>query len=72
MGIQATYLGMPLHLDDLDVENLAFFKHVPRQLPLQKCAEVRTAALSADHRLPVVHEPRVGLGAGEARGAVHS
>jgi hypothetical protein len=27
MGIQATYLGMPLQLDDLDVENLAFFKH---------------------------------------------
>ena len=40
MGIQATYLGMPLQLDDLDVENLAFFKHcAAHNFHLQKCAK---------------------------------
>ena len=39
MGIQATYLGMPLHIDDLDVENLAYFKHcAAHDFHLQQCS----------------------------------
>ena len=74
MPIQANYLGMPLSLDDLDVENLAYFKHcAAHDFHLQALRRLRAAALSADHRLPVVHEPRsrnwVPV---EGKGAVHS
>jgi uncharacterized protein len=38
MAIQAQYLGMPLIVDDLDVENLAFFRHCAEHaFHLQKC-----------------------------------
>ena len=35
MTVQATYLGMPMAIDELDVENLAYFKH---------CAEIGRAS----------------------------
>jgi len=38
MTVQATYLGMPLAIDDLDVENLAYFKHcAAHDFRLQRC-----------------------------------
>jgi uncharacterized protein len=38
-GIQATYLGMPLQLGDLDHENLEYFKHcAAHDFHLQACA----------------------------------
>jgi uncharacterized OB-fold protein len=37
-GIQATYLGMPLQLADLEVENLEFFRHcAEHDFHLQAC-----------------------------------
>ena len=40
MPIQAQYLGMPLSLDDLDVENLAYFRHcAEHDFHLQACAD---------------------------------
>ena len=69
MAIQANYLGMPLDLDDLDVENLAYFKHcAAHDFHLQQCERLRPAALSADHGLSVVHEPEVAMGAGRGHG----
>ena len=39
MAIQATYLGMPLDINDLDVENLAYFKHcAAHDFHLQRCS----------------------------------
>ena len=39
MAIRAPYLGMPLDLNDLDVENLAYFKHcAAHDFHLQRCA----------------------------------
>ncbi len=56
-GIQATYLGMPLQLADLDHENLDYFRYcAAHDFHLQACAGLRPAALSADNRLPVVHD----------------
>ena len=38
MAIQATYLGMPLEINDLDVENLAYFRHcAAHNYHLQRC-----------------------------------
>ena len=38
-GIQATYLGMPLQLADLDHENLDYFKYcAAHDFHLQACA----------------------------------
>ena len=38
-GIQATYLGMPLQLADLELENLDYFKHcAAHDFHLQACA----------------------------------
>ena len=38
-GIQATYLGMPLQLAELEVENLEFFRHcAAHDFHLQACA----------------------------------
>ena len=37
-GIQATYLGMPLQLNELDHENLDYFKHcAAHDFHLQAC-----------------------------------
>ena len=39
-GIQATYLGMPLQLSDLDHENLEYFRHcAAHDFHLQACAQ---------------------------------
>ena len=38
------------------------------RLPSAELRRLRPAALSADHGLPVVHEPEVGLGAGRGQG----
>jgi uncharacterized OB-fold protein len=38
MAIQAQYLGMPLSIDDLDIENLEYFKHcAEHNFHLQAC-----------------------------------
>ena len=38
MAIQAQYLGMPLSIDDLDIENLEYFKHcAEHDFHLQAC-----------------------------------
>ena len=74
MPIQADYLGMPLSLDDLDGENLAYFKHcAEHEFHLQPCDELRAAALSADHGVSVVHDaPKSKWVPVEGKGAVHS
>ncbi|HEV2301182.1 MAG TPA: OB-fold domain-containing protein [Stellaceae bacterium] len=40
MAIRAEYLGMPLVLDDLDIENVEYFRHcAEHRFHLQACAE---------------------------------
>jgi uncharacterized OB-fold protein len=40
MAIRAQYLGMPLSIDDLDIENLEYFRHcAEHNFHLQACAQ---------------------------------
>ncbi|MEM7078403.1 MAG: OB-fold domain-containing protein [Pseudomonadota bacterium] len=40
MSLQGEFMGMSIHIDDLDQDNLAFFEHCGRhELRLQQCAE---------------------------------
>ena len=73
MGIQATYLGMPLSLDDLDVENLAFFKHcAAHNFHLQKCAMCGLLRYPPTTACPWCMSPKSAWVPVEAKGAVHS
>jgi hypothetical protein len=73
MGIQATYLGMPLQLDDLDVENLAFFKHcAAHNFHLQKCTACGLVRYPPTTACPWCMSPKSEWVPVEAKGAVHS
>ena len=73
MGIQATYLGMPLQLDDLDVENLAFFKHcAAHNFHLQKCAQCGLLRYPPTTACPWCMSPKSDWVPVDAKGAVHS
>ena len=73
MGIQATYLGMPLQLDDLDVENLAFFKHcAAHNFHLQKCAKCGLLRYPPTTACPWCMSPKSDWVPVDAKGAVHS
>jgi len=42
MAIRADYLGMPLSIDDLDHENLAYFSHcADHAFHLQRCDDCK-------------------------------
>jgi len=73
MGIQTTYLGMPLQLDDLDVENLAFFKHcAAHNFHLQKCAKCGLLRYPPTTACPWCMSPKSEWVPVDAKGAVHS
>jgi uncharacterized OB-fold protein len=73
MGIQATYLGMPLQLDDLDVENLAFFKHcAAHNFHLQKCAHCGLLRYPPTTACPWCMSPKSDWVPVDAKGTVHS
>jgi hypothetical protein len=73
MGIQATYLGMPLALDDLDVENLAFFKHcAAHNFHLQKCAKCGLLRYPPTTACPWCMSRESKWVPVEGKGAVHS
>ena len=73
MAIQATYLGMPLDLNDLDVENLAYFKHcAAHQFHLQRCAACGLLRYPPTTACPWCASPKSQWVPVDARGAVHS
>ena len=73
MAIQATYLGMPLHVDDLDGENLAFFKHcAAHDFHLQKCSACGLVRYPPTTACPWCTSPKSDWVPVEGRGAVHS
>src|SRR6516165_12424747 len=73
MAIQATYLGMPLDLNDLDVENLAYFKHcAAHQFHLQRCAACGLLRYPPTTACPWCASPKSIWVPVEGRGAVHS
>ena len=73
MSVQANYLGMSLAIDDLDVENLAFFKHcAAHNFHLQKCAKCGLLRYPPTTACPWCMSPKSDWVPVEAKGAVHS
>jgi uncharacterized OB-fold protein len=73
MGIQATYLGMPLDINDLDVENLAYFKHcAAHNFHLQRCDACGLLRYPPTTSCPWCASPKAQWVPVDARGAVHS
>ena len=73
MAIQATYLGMPLDINDLDVENLSYFKHcAAHQFHLQRCAACGLLRYPPTTACPWCASPKAQWVPVDARGAVHS
>ena len=73
MAIQATYLGMPLDINDLDVENLAYFKHCAEHAyHLQRCAECGLLRYPPTTACPWCTSPDARWVPVEGKGTVHS
>ncbi len=73
MATQATYLGMPLALDDLDVENVAYFKHcAAHDFHLQKCGACSLLRYPPTTACPWCANPKSEWVKVEGKGEVHS
>jgi uncharacterized OB-fold protein len=73
MPLTAHHLGMALTLDDLDGENLAYFKHCAgHDFHLQKCEDCQLLRYPPCTACPWCASPKSRWVAVEGRGAVHS
>jgi uncharacterized protein len=73
MAIQATYLGMPLDLNDLDVENLEYFRHcAEHSFHPQRCDACGLLRYPPTTACPWCASPEASWTPVEGKGAVHS
>jgi uncharacterized OB-fold protein len=73
MSIQANYLGMPLDIGDLDVENLEYFRHcAAHAFHLQKCGACGLLRYPPTTACPWCASPKSSWAPVEGKGAVHS
>jgi uncharacterized OB-fold protein len=73
MAVQAQYLGMPLGIDDLDGENLAYFKHCSEHaFHLQQCSACNLLRYPPTTACPWCASPDSRWVPVEGKGAVHS
>jgi uncharacterized protein len=73
MPVQGQYLGMPLGIEDLDAENLAYFKHcADHQFHLQNCTQCNLVRYPPTTACPWCTNPIATWIPVEAKGAVHS
>jgi len=73
MAISATYLGMPLEINDLDVENLEYFKHcAAHDFHLQRCDACGLLRYPPTTGCPFCAHARSTWTRVEGKGAVHS
>ena len=73
MPIQAQYLGMPLSLDDLEVENLTYFKHcAAHDFHLQACANCSLLRYPPTTACPWCTSREANWVPVEGKGTVHS
>ena len=73
MGIAATYLGMPLDVSELDIENIAYFKYcAAHDFRLQACAACNLLRYPPTTACPWCASPDSRWIAVEGRGSVHS
>ena len=74
MAVQGDYLGMALSIDDLDGENLAYFRHcAEHNFHLQQCDDCKLLRYPPTTACPWCASPKVDLDARwKARATVHS
>jgi len=73
MAIKADYLGMPLNLDDLDAENLAYFQHcAEHNFHLQQCEGCNLLRYPPTTACPWCMSQNSKWEPVEGKGAVHS
>jgi uncharacterized protein len=73
MPLTGTHLGMPISVDDLDIENLAYFQHCGRHdFRLQKCTECGLLRYPPGTACPFCTCPDSEWASVEPRGAVYS
>jgi uncharacterized protein len=73
MSIQGNYLGMSLSIDDLDKENVAYFKHCSaHDFHLQKCDDCHLLRYPPTTGCPWCASPNATWTAVEGKGEVHS
>jgi uncharacterized OB-fold protein len=73
MAISATYLGMPLEINDLDVENLEYFKHcAAHDFHLQRCDACGLLRYPPTTGCPFCAHAKSTWTRVEGKGAVHS
>jgi len=73
MPIKGDYLGFSLSVDDLDVENLAYFKHcAAHDFHLQRCDACRLLRYPPTTACPWCMSPKSTWVPVEGKGAVHS
>ena len=73
MSMQGDYLGMSLSIDDLDHENLSYFKYCSEHdFHLQKCDDCRLLRYPPTTGCPWCASPRATWTAVEGKGEVHS
>jgi uncharacterized OB-fold protein len=73
MAIKADYLGMPLSLDELDGENLAYFKHcAAHNFHLQQCEACSLLRYPPTTACPWCMSEKSEWVPVEAKGTVHS
>lgn len=73
MAIHAHYLGMPLNIDDLDRENLDYFRHcAEHDFHLQACAGCGLIRYPPTTACPWCMSPESRWTSVEGKGAVHS
>jgi uncharacterized OB-fold protein len=73
MAINAQYLGMSLDVNDLDTENLTFFRHcAEHEFHLQQCAACNLIRYPPTTACPWCAGPDARWVAVDGRGSVHS
>ena len=73
MSTQAQYLGMSLTIDDLDQENLAYFRHcAAHKFHLQSCKTCNLRRYPPTTACPWCTSPEAAWLPVEGKGAVHS
>lgn len=73
MAIRADYLGMPLTIDDLDGENLAYFQHcAEHKFHLQACEDCNLLRYPPTTACPWCTSAKSKWVPVEGKGAVHS
>ena len=73
MSIKADYLGMALSIDDLDGDNVTYFKHCSEhQFHLQRCDECKLLRYPPTSGCPFCSSPKATWTPVEGKGEVHS